>query len=81
MHMHLCIHMTKVISLSDDAYSALKLRKTEQDSFSDVVLKLTGKKQSILDLCGTWPAAEADAIKKVLAIDRKKFKTRTYVLP
>ena len=36
--------MTKVISLSDKAYDQLKGLKEGNDSFSDVVIKLTQKK-------------------------------------
>ncbi len=44
--------MVKVISLSEDAYHALKSIKGVSDSFSDVVLKLTKKKADLISLFG-----------------------------
>ena len=46
--------MVKVISLSNEAYEKLKSRKTENKSFSDVVVELVEnkKKGSIMDLFG-----------------------------
>lgn len=35
------MHMTKVISLSDNAYERLKRLKEGKDSFSDVVIRFT----------------------------------------
>ncbi len=34
---------SKTISLAEDAYEALKAQKKEGESFSDVVLRLTGR--------------------------------------
>ena len=46
--------MVKVISLSEEAYGKLKSRKTDDKSFSDVVIELVDKKPkpSIMDLFG-----------------------------
>ncbi len=46
--------MVKVISLSEEAYGKLKNRKTDDKSFSDVVIELVDKKskRSIMDLFG-----------------------------
>ena len=48
--------MVKVISLSDKAYGNLRGLKTDDESFSDVVLRLVGKesKHSILEFAGVW---------------------------
>ena len=48
--------MTKPVSLSDEAYKRLKERKERGESFSDVVVRLTGgaKKRSPLDFAGAW---------------------------
>ena len=46
--------MVKVISLSEEAYEKLKRRKTDDKSFSDIVIELADKKakRSIMDLFG-----------------------------
>ena len=48
--------MTKCITLSDDAYNNLKALKKDNESFSEVVKKLTIKKKSegLLKLAGIW---------------------------
>ncbi|QQG39907.1 MAG: antitoxin VapB family protein [Candidatus Aenigmatarchaeota archaeon] len=48
--------MTKPVSLSDDAYRRLKERKGHGESFSDVVVRLTGgeRKRSPLEFAGVW---------------------------
>ncbi|MBI4438831.1 antitoxin VapB family protein [Candidatus Woesearchaeota archaeon] len=75
--MHL---MTKVISLSDEAYTCLKSLKKEGESFSDVVNRIasTEKKKSLLELAGKWPGGnqELETIKRTIYEDRKKFKLR-----
>lgn len=76
--MRIHMHMTKVISLSDAAYSQMKTNKREGESFSDVVFRLiemTGKKP-FAEFFGRWPGDDALAIKKSITAERKKFKTR-----
>ena len=48
--------MVKVISLSNEAYTTLKSFKKGEDSFSDVVLKLSRKekKGDIREVFGVW---------------------------
>lgn len=42
IYMYIHIHMgTKTISITDDAYERLKAEKGENESFSDVVMRLT----------------------------------------
>ena len=38
----------------DDAYELLKRNKVGDESFSDVIRKIAGKKGSIMDLAGAW---------------------------
>lgn len=72
--------MTKVISLSNEAYEKIKSVKQQGESFSDVVLKLVKKvkKKPLSDFLGKWagPETEIEDIKKILEEGRKKFKTR-----
>lgn len=75
--MYTCIYayMTKVISLSDDAYDLLKAMKTEGESFSEVVRRISHK--DIFDFFGAWPDKnELDRISKELKKERESFKTR-----
>jgi predicted CopG family antitoxin len=73
------MHMVKVISLSNKAYATLKAFKQGDDSFSDVVLKLTEKKKpSIMDLAGKWPLSDKETadFKKQIEEGRKRAKLR-----
>ncbi len=76
--MHVYMHMTRVISLSDEAYDELKKLKKEGDSFSDVVLKVTRKeKKPLTEFFGKWPEPkELNRIEKELEEERKRAKTR-----
>lgn len=80
--MHACMQiMTRVISLSDEAYDTLKNLKQPEESFSKVVVRMFKKKQekkSILDLFGKWPGPkeELDMMEKMIEEDRKNFKMR-----
>lgn len=72
--------MTRVISLSDEAYGRLKATKKEGESFSDVVNKMASTaKRDIMDSWGKWAGGkeELDRIEKMIYEDRKKFKLRT----
>jgi len=71
--------MTKVISLSDEAYAELKRLKGEGESFSKVVIKLVKKdrKEGIMEFAGVWKnKPDAKKIFKEVIKDRKKFKLR-----
>lgn len=74
------MHMVKVISLSNQAYSEIKALKHADESFSDVLLRMSAKerKASILDCFGTWKMSDEEAIsiKKEIALSRKRSKTR-----
>ena len=75
--------MTKVISLSNEAYERMKSVKGSGESFSDVVIKLIGrtKKKPLSDFLGRWSGSETEIenIKKTITEDRKKFRTREVV--
>lgn len=55
--------MTKTVSLSDDAYHRLKNLKGPGESFSEVVLRVTGEGQrrSPLQALGTWAGDPEEA--------------------
>ncbi len=39
--------MAKTVQLSDDAYARLTAKKGERESYSDVILRLTGEKDPL----------------------------------
>lgn len=67
--------MTKIISLSDDAYNDLKSLKSKGMSFSDIVRELANnaKKGRILEMAGAWNnAPEMDKLFKEILDERHK---------
>jgi predicted CopG family antitoxin len=52
----------KTISLSDEAYNALKKKKLKGESFNDLVLRLVSepKQDEILSLSGLWKGSEEE---------------------
>ena len=78
MHMHIALCMTKVISLSNEAYQKLKNSKKPGESFSDVVLRVVGekKKKSLLEFAGTWEGDDADEVLAQLMKDREQSRSR-----
>jgi len=45
---------TKNISIMDDVYKLLSLRKMVNESFSDVIRRELNKKRSIMEFAGAW---------------------------
>ena len=78
MHMHIVLVMTKVISLSEKAYQTLKGLKKPGESFSDVVLRVSGQehKRSILEFAGTWKGDDIDEVFSIVLKDREQSKSR-----
>ena len=75
--------MTKVISIADDAYAALTVLKTRNESFSDVVRRLTcdAKRKNLLSMVGAWKdSPEMDEIFKKILAERRNIKERKVVL-
>jgi predicted CopG family antitoxin len=70
--------MTKVISLSNEAYETLKKQKKSGESFSDVVLRLVSekKKKSLLEFSGKWAGDDVDAVFLQVKKDREKSTSR-----
>lgn len=60
---------TKTISITEAAYSRLVHEKRAQESFTDVILRLTGRR-SLRELSTLVPAAEAHALAKAIASNR-----------
>ncbi len=66
---------SKNISISDEAYSRLKKFKGKNESFTDVINRLTNK-ATILDLSGTLTQDEAESILKNINDARKLSRIR-----
>jgi predicted CopG family antitoxin len=66
----------KTITISEDAYDALATRKKENESFTDVILRVTsdrGKASSLLKLVESWSPDEdlARSIESAMKKTRK----------
>ena len=70
------IDMTKVISLSDDAYARMKSWKRPGESFSDVVIRVGVERRPLADFVGIWKDVDVDAMKNEIAEGRRRFRTR-----
>lgn len=71
--------MTKVISLSDEAYNILKRLKANK-SFSEIVIEITKEKSGddIMKYAGTLSDEEGERMIKEVYSDRKKLKSRRF---
>ena len=71
----MCVGMgTKNISISDEAYRRLASLKHENESFSLVITRLTGKK-SLADIFGMLTTIEANCLEKnIKKIRRERHK-------
>jgi len=70
--------MTKVISLSEKAYGTLKRLKRPNESFSDLVLRMTGQgeRKSILEFAGTWKGNDIEEVFSHIMKDRERSASR-----
>jgi len=62
---------TKTVSLSDDAYERLKRLKKENESFSDVVRRVTGKIK-LRDFHGVLKEEAAEELEEIITEGRRK---------
>ncbi|MEZ3144505.1 antitoxin VapB family protein [Halobaculum sp. MBLA0143] len=63
--------MSKSIRLSEEAYERLDAHKADDETFSDVVLRLAGER-SLLDLAGVLSDEEADALRDAISERRER---------
>ncbi|WEL20350.1 MULTISPECIES: antitoxin VapB family protein [Halorhabdus] len=63
--------MSKSIRLSEEAYERLAAHKREEETFSEVVLRLAGER-SLLDLAGILSDDEADSLRDAVAERRER---------
>ncbi|MGH9876473.1 MAG: antitoxin VapB family protein [Nitrososphaerales archaeon] len=52
--------MGKTITITREAYEALAREKRSNESFSDVVLRLTSRKAKLSDYFGIWDMTDAE---------------------
>jgi predicted CopG family antitoxin len=53
----------RTVTLSEDAYEALRTRKEKGESFSDVVRRLSGSHPSLMIFAGAWKDFPEDRMK------------------
>lgn len=63
--------MSKSIRLSEDAYERLAAHKGDDETFSEVVLRLAGER-SLLELAGTLSDEDADAVRDAVEERRER---------
>ncbi len=64
---------TKTISISDEAYGILKTRKKDKESFSEVIVRLSGK-DALSSFYGILTRETGEALEKNIAHARKQHK-------
>lgn len=65
------MHMSKSIRLSEEAYERLEAHKREDETFSDVVLRLAGER-SLLELAGILTDEQAAALEEAIEERRER---------
>jgi len=65
------MQMSKSIRLSDEAYERLDAHKREDETFSEVVLRLAGER-SLLELAGILTDEEADELEAAVEERRSR---------
>ena len=61
--------VVKTITITEEAYRSLRARKAGDESFSDVILRLT-RRRPLRDFVGILSPEPADAIRKAIDEDR-----------
>ena len=64
---------TKTITITVDAYKRLRSKKASNESFTDIILKLTRKKDTLAYIRSMKPSTElADNIEKAMQLEQAK---------
>ncbi|HIJ97599.1 TPA: antitoxin VapB family protein [archaeon] len=66
---------TKTLSITEEAYERLSARKEPLESFSDVIIKITGR-ASLAELAGVLSRKEAAELRANIAARRKALRER-----
>ena len=67
--------MVKTLTVTEEAYERLASRKEPGESFSNVIIKITGK-TSLMDILGILSDSEANKMEKDIASLRKGMNQR-----
>lgn len=62
---------TKTLTITEDAYESLKRLKTENESFSKTILRITGKRP-LSDFVGILSPESADELERNIKESRKR---------
>jgi len=66
---------TRTISITEEAYERLKIRKEKNESFTDVINRVTGKRD-IMEFAGILSSEDADKIKEHIKKRRQASRER-----
>lgn len=66
---------TRTISITEEAYERLKVRKEKNESFTDVINKMAGKRD-IMEFAGILSNEEADKLKEHIKKRRQASRER-----
>lgn len=74
MFEHKLIMVVKTITITEEAYNALKRLKKEEESFSEVVLRLTTQKngQNLRAFLGAWDISDDEILQVDKALKNAK---------
>jgi len=70
VHTRTCM-ATKTITITEDSYQRLNALKEKNESFSDVIRRVTGKVK-LTDFAGILTEEEADKLEKSIEENRKR---------
>jgi len=70
--------MTKVISLSEEAYKTLKDLKRRGESFSDVIMRMVkgAGSRPLLDFAGKWAGDDVNEVFEKVLLEREEAQSR-----
>ena len=67
---------TRTISITEEAYERLRVRKEKNESFTDVINRLSGKR-SIMEFAGILSGEEGEKLEKYIKERRKASRERS----
>ena len=70
MYVYTCM-ATKTISVTEQAYKRLRARKGPDESFSDVIIRLT-ERRPLTEFAGMLSHSSVDAIRKAIDASRRE---------
>lgn len=66
--------MVKTITINDQAYLALASQKrSTKDSFSKVILRMTGESKSVKSVAGAWKHKSLEECNRIIGRSREMF--------